>query len=346
MRQLQVAVAAIAVFTIGYLVHAQQNGQTASAPIPAGLPEWAYAPPPPPAPGAQPARPPQRPPDDGTLRRVPGSNVALTMTQIRGIPEIPDWHPEDHGPMPDIVKVGKQGGFACGFCHLANGRGRPENAGPAGLPVAYFMQQMEDFKNGSRKSSDPRKGNTNLMIGYAKAITDAELKASAEYFAANSFPQWIKVKETKTVPKTRLAGGMYLPLEGSEAGEEPIGNRIIEVPEYPDRTEVRDSHAGFIAYVPVGSIKKGEAIAGKGQCTVCHGPSLGGVGPVPPIAGRSPSYVARQLFDMQTGARHGLWADLMKQAVATLTAHDLVNISAYVASRAPGSAGTRQTGSR
>ena len=91
---------------------------------------------------------------------------------------------------------------------------------------------------------------------------------------------------------------------------------------------------------------KGEAIAAKGQCGLCHGPNLGGIGPVPPIAGRSPSYVARQLFDMQTGARHGLWADLMKQAVATLTGDDLVNISAYVASRVPGGAGARQTGSR
>jgi cytochrome c553 len=184
------------------------------------------------------------------------------------------------------------------------------------------------------------------MIGYAKAITDAELKASADYFASNSFPQWIKVIETKTVPKTRLAGGMYLPLEGSQAGEEPIGNRIIEVPEYPDRTEVRDSHAGFIAYVPAGSIKKGEVMAAKGQCSVCHGPNLDGIGPVPPIAGRSPSYVARQLFDMQTGARRGLWSDLMKQAVATMTGDDLVNISAYVASRVPGGAKGRQTDSR
>jgi cytochrome c553 len=67
---------------------------------------------------------------------------------------------------------------------------------------------------------------------------------------------------------------------------------------------------------------------------------------VPPIAGRSPSYVARQLFDMQTGARRGLWSDLMKQAVATMTGDDLVNISAYVASRVPGGAKGRQTDSR
>jgi cytochrome c553 len=56
---------------------------------------------------------------------------------------------------------------------------------------------------------------------------------------------------------------------------------------------------------------------------------------VPGIAGRSPSYLARQMFDMQVGARHGEWAELMKPIVAKLTEEDLVNIVAYVSSRMP-----------
>ena len=114
--------------------------------------------------------------------------------------------------------------------------------------------------------------------------------------------------------------------------------RIIEMPEDNAREALRDPRSGFVAYVPVGAIKKGEALVKTGggrttACAVCHGADLKGLGPVPGLAGRSPSYSARQMFDMQTGARNGLWADLMKPVVAKLTEEDLINISAYTASR-------------
>jgi cytochrome c553 len=199
---------------------------------------------------------------------------------------------------------------------------------------------MQDYRNDLRKSADPRKGNTNIMITIAKGMTDAEIKASAEYFGSMKWSPWIRVVETNTVPKTRIQGGMYLRLEGQET--EPIGMRIIEVPENTEHTEVlRDPRSGFIAYAPVGSVKKGEALVNTGSagrtvaCAVCHGADLKGLGPVPGLAGRSPSYTARQLFDMQQGARKGLWADLMKPVVTKLTEEDLVSISAYLASLAP-----------
>src|SRR6185436_7754763 len=116
------------------------------------------------------------------------------------------------------------------------------------LPVAYFVQQMHDFKNDVRKSAEPRKTNTNLMIQIAKGMTDEEITASATYFASiKPATKWIKVVETAEVPTTRLAGGMFIPL--GDGGKEPIGARIIEVPEFPDRTDLRDPRAGFIAYV-------------------------------------------------------------------------------------------------
>ena len=226
---------------------------------------------------------------------------------------------------------------ACALCHYPNGKGRPENAGVSGLPVAYFIQPMADFRTEARKSADSRKGNTNLMVAYAKAMTDEEIKAAAEYFGAMPWTPWIKVVEAATVPKTRIAGGMFVKLEGRET--EPIGDRIIEVPDDGERTEtLRDPRSGFIAYVPVGSIKKGEALvtAGGGKttrCAVCHGADLKGLGPVPGIAGRSPSYMVRQLFDMQSGTRKGVWADLMKPVVANLTTDDMLAIAAYTASR-------------
>ena len=93
--------------------------------------------------------------------------------------------------------------------------------------------------------------------------------------------------------------------------------------------------------MPVGSIKKGEALVKTGgagktiACGLCHGEDLKGLGIVPPLAGRSPSYVLRQLNDIKTGNRNGMWTQLMKEAVAKLTVEDMVAIAAYTSSRQP-----------
>ena len=198
---------------------------------------------------------------------------------------------------------------------------------------------MEVQVFGVRKSADTRKANTNLMVAYAKAMTDDEVKAAAEYFGAMKWTPWIKVVEAATVPKTRIAGGMFVPIESG--GTEPLGQRILEMPENLERTEVRDSHSPFVAYVPVGSIKKGEALATTGgngkttRCDICHGPGLKGLGPVPGVAGRSPSYTMRQLFDIKHGSRNGPWAELMKPVLARLTEEDMLSIVAYTASLNP-----------
>jgi cytochrome c553 len=278
-------------------------------------------------------------PDDGTLRHVPGSVAALTLTQIRDLYNAPDWHPDDHPPMPEAVAHGrKPDALACGYCHLPNGLGRPENASLAGLPAAYIAQQVADFRSGARKSSEPRGLPATLMIATAKGATDAEVKAAAEYFAALKPKPWIRVVETDTVPSTRVAGWMLV--ASASAGTEPIGQRIIEMPENLERTELRDSASGFVAYVPVGSIERGAVLIATGggktiACAICHGPDLRGLGPVPALAGRSPSYIVRQLYDIQHGVRNGTWTELMKAVVAQLSEEDMVSIAAYTASRAP-----------
>src|SRR5207249_2455909 len=298
-------------------------------------PSWAYAIPAPAPPGAPAAAP------DTSPKQIPGSTLSFTRQQISDGFGPADWFPGDHPTMPDIVSHGKRpDARACGLCHYPNGKGRQENAGVAGLPVSYFIQQMNDFRDGLRKSAEPRKANTNAMIAIAKAMTPDEIKASAEYFGAMKWTPWIRVVEADTVPKMVSRGGIWIPVEGGQ--KEPIGVRIVETPENPERTEIlRDPRSGFIAYAPPGSIKKGEALVKTGsngrtvECGVCHGADLQGLGPVPGIAGRSPSYLVRQMYDMQAGARHGEWADLMKPVVATLTDEDFVNIAAYVSSRPP-----------
>jgi len=249
-----------------------------------------------------------------------------------------DWFPGDHPAMPAIVAQGRRDAMitACSLCHYPNGKGRPENAGVAGLPYEYFVKTMSDFKNDARKSSDTRKTNTGRMIQFAKAMTDDEIKAAATYFSSMKWTPWLKVVETDTVPKTRIAGGMFIATEGAAAGTEPIGQRIIEVPVNAEQTEtLRNPRSGFIAYVPTGAIKKGEAVATRGQCALCHGAALQGLGPVPGIAGRSPSYMVRQMFDIQHGARTGSWSELMKRVVGSMTPDEMLDVAAYVASRAP-----------
>jgi cytochrome c553 len=299
---------------------------------------WAYNISPAPPPGAT-AAPPAG--DNDARRQLPGAAQSFTLAEIRNAFGPADWFPQDHPPMPDVVARGRRPNVrACSLCHYPNGKGRPENAGIAGLPVAYFVQTMADFKDDLRKSAEPRKANTNTMIAIAKDMSDEEVRAAAAYFASMKWTPWIKVVETDTVPRTRIAGGMFLPL-GDQAGTEPIGQRIVEMPANPAQTDLRDPRSGFVAYVPTGSVAKGKYLVTTGgagrtvACTVCHGDGLAGLGPVPGIAGRSPSYVARQLHDMRQGARRGAWSPLMTAAVAQLTTEDILNIAAYTSSLVP-----------
>jgi cytochrome c553 len=293
-----------------------------------GPPTWAYGTDPQ---AASPTASP-RPPDTG-VKHLPASSAAFTAAQIGDRFNPADWYPGDHPAMPDIVAHGRKPEiWACALCHYPNGKGRPENAGVSGFPSSYFTEQMKEFREGSRSSADLRKKNTNIMIAIAKAMTDEEVKASAEYFAAMKWTPWIKVVETATVPKTHTSVGMFLPLEGNE--KEPLGQRIIEMPVDPEATEaLRDPRSGFVAYAPIGSIKRGEKLAA--GCAVCHGVDLKGLGPVPGIAGRSPSYLVRQLYDMRQGTRKGSWTELMKSVVSGLSDEDMLNIAAYTSSRTP-----------
>ncbi len=287
-------------------------------------------------------------------RRIEGSSASFSLLEIRNGNEVADWFPGEHPPLTPIMKHGPaslgQKGFGCAFCHMPNGRGRPENAPLAGLPAAYFVRQMKDMQTGLRASAEPRKANTLLMIALAQAMTDAEIAAAADYFAALTWTPLIRVVETERVPRSKIVTNMFVPIETELT--EPLAGRIMEMPENADATELlRDPHSGFIAYVPIGSVKKGEALVTTGgatttdgkviagrtvACATCHGPDLKGLADVPGIAGRSPSYIARQLYDMQQGTRKSPLSQLMQPVVAQLTGDDLVAISAYVASLNPG----------
>ena len=319
---------ALALYLAGLLSGAAL-AQTA-APAPDAYPAWAY-----------PWDPDFKvPAADDKPQRLPGSNAAFSSAQARDLFFAPDWHPEDHPLMPPVVANGRKPDVrACGSCHRSEGTGGPENSSLAGLSVSYFTQQMADFKSGARKFSGPQRSAVTLMNAVAKAITDEEVKEAAEYFAALKPKKITKVVESDTVPKTYIARLFFV--KSPEGGTEPLGKRIVEMPDDVEQFELRDTRSQFTAYVPLGSIAKGEALARTGgagttiACGICHGPGLQGIGPIPAIAGRSPSYIVRQLYDFQHGVRVGPLSPLMAQPVEKLTQDDMIALAAYIGSLDP-----------
>ena len=268
-------------------------------------------------------------------QHVPGSTKSYTQDQIDDFINPPDWFPDEHAPMPKVVAHGAEGGvLGCISCHLASGLGHPESANLAGESAAYIERQLSDFKAGLRMGE--------AMNDMTKNLSDDDARQASEWFAALKPKVWQPVVETDRVPKTFINQHlMRMPLPG--AGDEPIGNRIIELPQDIARAESRDPHSGFIAYVPKGSLAKGKEFVTTGgggktiQCAICHGPSLNGLGEVPAIAGHSPMYLFRQLYYFKDGSRHGSMGALMKGVVAHMSQDDMLAIASYVGSLTPGS---------
>ena len=270
---------------------------------------------------------------------VPNSSETFTMKHARNLFFSPDWHPDNHPALPDVVLNGRLPEvWACGSCHRAEGTGGPENAPLAGLPAAYIVQQMADFKSGARMFSAPQRKPIHDMTQIGKAITDEEIQASAAYFSALKLAPILKVIEAETIPKTVIAGLIYA--KDPDGGTEPLGDRIVEMPNDLKQFEMRDSQSHFTVYVPVGSLAKGSMLVtgaanSSVPCANCHGADLRGLGPVPGIAGRSPSYLMRQFMDFKTGARAGTWSALMKPQVEQLSIEDMTAVVAYLASLTP-----------
>jgi len=299
----------------------------AQAPLtrPDGLPEWTFNLPD----AVQPAA--VRP---AGVVRVPDSAREYDAAKIAGNANPPDWFPDEHPPAPRSVKGDTGIELACGSCHLMSGQGHPESADLAGMPAEYLIRQMAYYKAGTRKD-DARMG------PIARTTSDEDVRQAAEYFASLTPRVWVKVIESAMPPRTFIAtAGRHRQLH-PDGGVEPIGRRILQIPVDAFRTEVRDPHSGFIAYVPPGAIARGEALvktggAGKSvACALCHGDTLGGLGEVPRLAGLQPLYIARQLFDLQYGSSAGKAAQLMKRAVAQLSEDDIIAISAYLGSLSP-----------
>jgi cytochrome c553 len=279
---------------------------------------------------------------------VPQSRVTYTEAQLNDLFSAPDWFPHSHAPMPSVVAHGRAPDvYACGFCHTPSGQGRPENASLAGLPAAYIIRQVADMKSGARRSAAPGAYRpSDRMMQEAQHASDAEVAAAAAYFSRQHFSSHVHVLERARVPRSRVVGWVYAAVAGTakagtgvaSASDEPLGERLMEFTPDADRHEHRDDQLVYTAYVPPGSLARGRLLARGGgsaaapPCITCHGDHLQGTDAIPRLAGRSPTYLLRQLVAFKSGARAGTNGALMRMVVANLQIGDMIDAAAYAAS--------------
>ena len=274
--------------------------------------------------GLQWAYPVEPPPGNNADAAPPGKKVNqyLLFGSYTGLPA-----------MPRAVTTGKP--LPCMQCHLANGGSHPESAAIAGMPVAYIIEQVHAFRDGERV--DVRTGR---MVQVAKTISEEDLKAAAEYYAAipPDRQKWLKTVVGTEVPKGPAPfGGGGFRYHAPEGGMEPLpAGMVVETAEDDDLVRARDQiDGGFVQYVRPEDMALGEKIATEGKCGTCHGPEYKGKGDVPRLAGQHTVYLIRQLKDMQTGARKDKRVAVMKPITDTLSDREMVAVSAYLASKSP-----------
>lgn len=259
----------------------------------------------------------------------------------------PDWYPDEHPPMPAVVAHGSppQGertapALPCALCHLPNGLGHVESASLAGLPADYIIRQLAEFRGGERRITVGSAGAQQFLSMLKSNYTDAQVRAAAAYYSALAPRAWIQVREAKRVPVSVVDPISLMRTAPADAGTEILGSRIVELPESESGLRNRDAHSGFIAYVPEGSIAKGKVLVSRTNqwgvaCATCHGKTLNGLRGIPPLAGRPPTYLVRQLWNYQSGERRGGMSAPMRAVAAGLRVDEMLAMAAYLASLPP-----------
>jgi cytochrome c553 len=286
--------------------------------------------------------------DAGHIWHAPGSSRTYSTAQLHDVLNPPDWYPGEHPAMPEIVAHGSSPTpgapplLPCALCHLPNGAGHAESASLAGLPVDYIVRQFDEQRSGARRIAVGNEGTGHFLTALKSSYSPDQILDAARYYASLKPRRWIRVVETTTVPRSAVdpATLMRRVIAGAR---EALGERIVELPENETALLNRDSHSGYVAYVPRGSVAAGKILIMAGApgtgipCTTCHGPELTGFGTMPPLAGRPPNYLVRQLWAFQSGDRHGAMAGSMQAIASRLSVDEMLAIAAYLASLPVGS---------
>ena len=229
----------------------------------------------------------------------------------------------------------------CALCHLPNGAAHVESASLAGLPADYIVRQFTGFRSGERHINVGGPRAERLLTALKSSYTDEQVREAASYFSSLTPRASMSVREAKWVPKSVVDPDSLMRTALLDHGTELLGNRIVELPDSESGLRNRDAHSGFTAYVPRGSLAAGKRLVTAANdrilaCTACHGRTLNGVGGIPPLAGRPPTYLVRQLWDYQSGERRGGLAAPMQAVAARLRVDEMLAIAAYLASLPPG----------
>lgn len=279
-------------------------------------------------------RPPARAVGGAAIVRVPGSQVQYRRSQLSNRFQAVDWYPDTHREPPEVVMRGRAPAVtACAYCHMPDGQGMPSNAPLSGLGAAYIEEQIRSMAAGERGEVGDGWKPSELMHEVARAVTREETVAAAAYYSRQRYRAQVRVVESDRVPATTPDRYVYRQLAGS--AKLPLGYRIVEIPNDFDRFAVKDSRLAYTAYVPKGAVERGRALArGDGsrtpQCASCHGNGLRG-GAAPPLAGRYPSYLLRQLLAFRSGVRGGDPAAGMNAVASQFTDAELVALASYAA---------------
>jgi cytochrome c553 len=271
--------------------------------------------------------PSRRPADSPDPNNVPPSkplNKNAILTSYTGLPQA-----------PAVISTGKP--LPCMACHEANGNGHPQTADISGLSANYIIEQVHAFANKQRLSG--------RMVEVAKAISETDLKAVAQYYASigPNRQQWVKTVAGSEAPKQKSNGPGRFGFHVPGGGTEPIPEgQIVMMAQDDDLERAGDQiNGGFIQYVHPEQLALGERIATTGdngritKCDSCHGDNLKGKGDVPRLAGRLPTYLIRTMNDIKTGARRDLGTAPMVPVLAKMSDQDIVAVATYMASKSP-----------
>ena len=160
--------------------------------------------------------------DTSTIATVPTSRAKFTVGRTRDRFDVADWNPATHRSAPPIVMHGRKPVvMACGFCHLADGRGRPENAMVAGLPVEYFVQQVKDMRTpGASKRFAGAVSARRRDGAHRRQRHRRRGGGGGRYFARVRARRASRVVESDSVPRFMPLNGVSTLLPG--AAREPL----------------------------------------------------------------------------------------------------------------------------
>jgi cytochrome c553 len=271
--------------------------------------------------------------------------AAALMTMAVSSPSVAEQRPEWAFFVPAALAAPQSAApdaplLPCALCHLPNGAGDVESASLAGLPADYIVRQFAEFRSGERHITVGDARAQQLLSTLKSSYSDAQVRAAALYFSALAPRVWIHVREAKRVPVSIVDPNSLMRTALADQGTELLGSRIVELPESESGLRGRDAHSGFVAYVPVGSRARGKILVTRANewgvaCAACHGKTLNGLGGVPPLAGRPPTYLVRQLWNYRSGERRGGMAAPMQAIAARLRVDEMLAIAAYLASLPP-----------